>query len=268
MSKARLDSAPAPVGHPPAWILERVAFEPEAVDAEARRHSETCASCRLAVAQLTEARSQFLAGRPARPFLALVRERSSHDPGRATRSWPPHFGSTRWLLVPAAAAVAVLLVLVLPPRLSWREAVHMKGGGVALRIFAAREGQVAHPIEPGTALRPGDLLRFGVVAPGARNAFVASVDEVGRFSRYYPAGGTAGAALDGSGGLQLLPGSVELDDTTGREWIVLLVSQDVLDEDEVREALLLAWRERQGDRLGHLALAADAVIVPVNKVAR
>jgi hypothetical protein len=139
---------------------------------------------------------------------------------------------------------------------------------VALRIFVAHhDGQVARPIEPGTVLRPGDLLRFGVVAPGARYAFVASVDEAGRFSRYYPAGATASAPLDGGGALQLLPGSVELDETTGREWIVLLASPKPLQEEEVREALLLAWRARQGDRLGPLGLGAEVVVVPVTKVA-
>ncbi len=123
-------------------------------------------------------------------------------------------------------------------------------------------------MEPGMALRPGDVLRFGVVAPGARHALVASVDDAGRFSRYSPADAPAGAPLDGSGELQLLPGSVELDETTGREWIVLLVSQQPLPEEQVRAAILLAWRGREGDRLGPLGLAAEAVVVPVTKGTR
>jgi hypothetical protein len=267
MSKTRPDVAPAPAGHPPAWLLERAAFEPEAADAEARRHVASCASCGSAVTGLREMRRRFLDEHPPRPFVAAVQERSSRDAGFAARWRPPRRWSPRWLLVPAAAAVAVLLVLAVPPRSSREDGIRPKGEGAALRIFVARDGPVARPLEPGMALRPGDLLRFGVVAPGARYAFVASVDESGRFSRYYPAG-EAAAPLDGSGALQLLPGSVELDETTGREWIVLVVSAAPMEENAVHEGLLAAWRARQGDRLGPLGLGAEAVVVPVTKVAR
>ncbi|HEU4382256.1 MAG TPA: hypothetical protein VFR85_02035 [Anaeromyxobacteraceae bacterium] len=268
MPKTSLDTAPAPGAHPPAWLLEQLAFEPEAAGDEARRHQEGCLTCKSAVTELTEARRRFLVDRPAHRFAAGVEERSSREARPTAGWWPPRRWNARWLLVPAAAAAAVLLVLIIPLPSSRQDAVHVKGAGAVLRIFLSRGGQAARPMEPGMALRPGDVLRFGVVAPGARHAFVASVDEAGRFSRYDPAGDTAGAPLDGSGALQLLPGSVELDETTGREWIVLLLSPQPLGEEEVRGALLAAWRGRQGDRLGPLGLAAEAVVVPVVKVAR
>ncbi|MBL0278640.1 MAG: hypothetical protein IPQ24_21665 [Anaeromyxobacter sp.] len=69
------------------------------------------------------------------------------------------------------------------------------------------------------------------------------------------------------GALQLLPGSIVLDETTGREWIVLLLAERRLDEPAVREALLSAWRARAGDRLGPIGLDAEVDVVPITKAA-
>jgi hypothetical protein len=160
--------------------------------------------------------------------------------------------------------VAVIMVVVAIPWRPAEEATHFKGGGAALRLYYARGTAEARPLDPGLELRPGDILRFGVVGAKGRHAFVASVDERGSFSRYYPPD-AGGGPLPAGGDLQLLPGSVVLDETVGREWIVLLLSGRPLEEARVREALLEAWRTRQADHLGALRLDAATDVVPVTK---
>jgi hypothetical protein len=270
MSKRPVESAPAPGGHPREFLLEQLAFEPEAADPGVRAHVEGCDACRAVVAGLDGGRQAFVAARPARPFMAGVVERAEDEARSARPGWLVALLNPRWLLVPAAAgAAALILVLAVTNRAPvGDERIHFKGGGATLRLFYARGTAVARPLDPGVSLRPGDLLRFGVISAKGRFAAVASVDEAGRFSRYYPAGGVGAGPLQSGGDLQLLPGSIELDETTGREWIVLLLSERPLDEARVREALLTAWRARQGDRLGSLGLEAEADVVPVDKASR
>jgi hypothetical protein len=269
MSKRAPEAAPAPGGHPREFLLEQLAFEPEAVDPGVRAHVEGCDACRSAVRELDGGRQAFVAARPARPFVAGVVQRAEAEARGARPRWLVALLEPRWLLVPAVAAAALVVFVAIPSRTSQvDERVHFKGGGATLRLFYARGTAEARPLDPGVRLRPGDLLRFGVISAGGRFATVASVDEAGRFSRYYPAGGAGAGPLQAAADLQLLPGSIELDETTGREWIVLLLADRPLDEARVREALLSAWRTRQGDRLGALGLEAEADVVPVTKASR
>jgi len=166
-------------------------------------------------------------------------------------------------------ATAAAVVAVLGVRLGARDEVRFKGDpGAALVLFVGRDGAAARPLEPAEALRPGDVLRFGVVSSRAAHVFVASVDEEGRFSRYYPAAGGLSAPLEGRDSLQVLPGSVVLDDTTGREWIVLVVAAAPIAEGRVEEALRRAHRDRSGGELGRVDLEGTAVVVPVRKERR
>jgi len=259
MSKSRPETA-----HPRAFELEQLAFEPEAAAAALRAHVEGCDTCREAVASFGAARSAFLREHPARPVIAAVVERAEAEAreARGRPAWLRALLDRRWLLVPAAAAAAAMFLLVDPrqaPRVGW------KGDGAAvLQLYAARDGGAARPIAPAEGLHAGDVLRFGVMAPRGGHAFVASVDEAGTFCRYFPQG--EAAALPQNAALQLLPGAIELDATVGREWIVLAVSERPLEEAEVREALLTAWRSRLGDRLGALPLQAATAVVPITKV--
>ncbi len=253
--------------HPREFELEQLAFEPEQAGAGVRSHVEGCAHCQATVAELTGDRQAFVAARPARPFVAAVVQRAEREAeaSPARPRWLQALLQPRWLLVPAAAA-ALVLVVALPRRPTPEEdRVRFKGGGAALRLFLARGTAEARPLDPGVTLRPGDLLRFGVLAGQGRHALVASVDEAGRYSRYSPAGPAGAEPLPRGGDLQLLPGSIELDETLGKEWIVLLLSVRPLDEAAVREALLSAWRARQGDRLGPLGLEAEVDVVAITK---
>ncbi len=263
MSGPGPDRAARRDGHLPAWLVERLAFEPEAAPAGDghHQHHQTCERCRAAVEELRREREAFLAARPARPFLAAVKDRAaSPAPGTPPRWWTPR----RWLLAGGlAAATAAVLVGLWP---AGDGGIRFKGQPVAFTVFASRGGEPARPLEPGDALRPGDVLRFGVTSPGPGHVVVASVDEAGRVSRYYPMAGNGSAAIEGREYLQLLPGSVVLDETVGREWIALVVSAAPLEQRRVEEALRKAWRERAGDRLGPVALEAQVRVVAVAKV--
>lgn len=248
--------------HPPAWRLEQLAFEPDAAPPEAAVHRATCPACGAAVAGLRSERDAFLAARPTRPFVAAVVERATRPAAADAGRWWPG----RWLLVAGAAAAAALLTVGRAPAPE-EGAVRFKGdGGPSLTLFVSRGGGPARPLEAGAALHPGDVVRFGVVTPRPGHVLVASIDERGRYARYHPAAEGADAPVDGREALQVLPGSVELDGSLGREWIVLVVSPRPLDERRVEEALGRAFRERAGDRLGPVALDAEVRVVAVAKV--
>ncbi|HEU4382145.1 MAG TPA: hypothetical protein VFR85_01480 [Anaeromyxobacteraceae bacterium] len=249
-------------GHLPAWLLERMAFEPEATPAGDghHQHHQACESCRATVEALRRERDAFLASRPARPFLAgLAAAETPSVPER-----PASRSAWRWLFtggLAAAGAAAVAIALWPAPG----NEIRFKGEAT-FTLFVSRGGEAARPLETGETLRPGDLLRFGVVSPTPAHALVASIDEGGRVSRYHPPTGSGGAPVEGRAQLQVLPGSVELDETVGREWIVLVLSPGPLDGRRVEEALRKAWRERTGDRLGPVALEAQVRVVAVTKV--
>lgn len=248
------------VGHLPAWLVERLAFEPEAAPAQGG-HVQSCERCRAAVEELRRERDAFLAARPARTFLAGV---AARPPPRAPHGLSGRSTSWRWLFAGGLAAAAAAVVAGLWPPGGME--VRFKGEPVAFTVFLSRGGEPARPLDPGVALRPGDVLRFGVVSPRAGHVQVASIDEAGRVSRYYPATGGGSAPVEGREYLQLLPGSVALDETVGREWIALVVSGAPLETGRVEEALRQAWRDRAGDRLGPVALEAQVRVVSVTKV--
>jgi hypothetical protein len=278
MSKTRADGAPSP--HPREFLLEQLAFEPESVEPGVRAHVAGCQACSAAVAGLDAGRQAFVAARPVRPFVSTVvaqaERKEQAEAGakeelrRARFGWLVALLRPRWLLVPALAGAAVVLVIAVPRQPAEEgNHTHFKGGGATLRLFYARgprETAQARPLDPGVSLRPGDLLRFGVLAGKGRYAQVASVDEAGRVSRYYPAGDAASPPLPASGELQLLPGSIELDETLGREWVVLFLSERPLDGPRVTDALLAAFRARTGDRLGPIAAEAETDVMPITKV--
>jgi hypothetical protein len=248
-------------GHPVPRLLELVAFEAEAAGPEAVAHGEGCDRCRAEVAALRAERERFLALRPARPFVARVVERSAQE---RPRRWGWSFAPR---LAFAAGAAALLALVTLGP--AGGPGVSFKGAPAsALSLYASRGGEPARPLGPGQPLHPGDLLRFGVRTSRGAYALVAGLDAEGRVSRYFPQAAGPGDRLEGREAVQLLPGSVILDETLGREWIVLLLSAERLPDAAVEEALGRAWRGRQGEALGPLGLDAEVHPLAVTKVPR
>ena len=112
-------------------------------------------------------------------------------------------------------------------------------GGPGLEVFAER-GTVQFPVKPGTSLQPKDKVRFVVNSAGARYVLIASRDGAGHFTVYYPFNGLESAPLSA----RELPGSVELDEVMGKEWLVAVFSDAPVKADAVKTLMDAGAREK------------------------
>jgi len=141
----------------------------------------------------------------------------------------------------AAAAVVVAVVTNLPgpggdpDPVSQRETltedyIGVRGGPtVDLRLH--RDGQVLR-WTPGDALRVGDALRLVPHGQGHGWILVFAVDAAGEIQVVVPWDGDRSLRLDADGAP--LPGSLVLDETPGREVLVVFFSRAALDAAEAR----------------------------------
>jgi len=198
---------------------------------EVSAHLEACERCsallrdRAEYAELAEERyaaawQQAVAARP-------------HEAGRARRPRRASFWVFR-VLVPVAAAAVILALVV--PRLAPPPPVRYKGS-LSLQIIAKR-GERQFVVSDGARLCPGDALRFSVTASGAKSYLVIlSLDRRGTLSTFYPNSTTpprlrarSGTIVELTGaGRHVLPGSIILDRSQGREVILLLASRQAFD---------------------------------------
>ncbi len=233
--------------HLPAWILEALAFGAEVADGrpstDEKNHLASCERCQGIVSRLRAERHRFAAAHPEALFFARVRRRQTATgrPTRVARDWPTPKG---WRLGACSAALASVLLFVVPLWVSdpgsVKPTIRMRGQAPpSLHLFVSREGRIAEPVGKGHVLRAGDVIRFGVRTWTAGYIYVVNLDEKRRFSLYYPPptadGPRSYAARDE---IQLLPGSVELDDYVGREALYLLVSQRPLSTAMVERAFV------------------------------
>ena len=257
--------------HPSLRALESLAFDAEATHrgSELEAHVAGCPTCRASLEELRGGREAFLKARPAGVFLAKLEARSE-----AEAPEPLTARLTRWLRLPQlvmATAAAAALFVVAPKLLEGPEhpGVILKGElELGFAIHSSRRGEKAAALEPGQALREGDLLRFVVSLPKPGHVFVANLDDRGRYTRYYPARATE-SATQGAGADQVLPGSIELDDFVGTERIFLLDSAAPLEDREVEAALSRAFTraQRRLEALGDLGLPARVESVLIHKEA-
>ena len=247
--KSMIEPARGGDQHPPAWILEALAFGAEVADgrpsADERAHLEACPRCRAIVGQLRAGRRRFDAAHPEQVFFAQVRRRktATERPARLHRDWPTPKAWQLWFGACSAALASILFFvgpLSAPERVSVPPTIRLRGQAPpSLHLFVSRAGGIAEPMGKGDVLRAGDLLRFGVKVQTGGFIYVVNLDEQRRFSLYYPPP-TADrhrsyAARDE---IQLLPCSVELDDYVGREALYLLVSQRPLSTELLERAFV------------------------------
>ena len=245
-------------GHPAALALEQLAFAPEGAPRapEVEAHVRACGSCQSRVAALREERARFLQARPARAFTDRILEQ-----GRQPSWWERHW---LWLIgtVPVLAAAAVVLLVALPGEVrqgggTGLDSPRYKGASaVRLEVLVSRDGQPATLFPASEPLRQGDVLRFRVTIPEKGYAFIANLDDAGRFTRYFPPVGSRSAPLES--GEHLLPGSIVLDGWRGEERITLLFSPRPLEEREVEAALRRAFEEARGLRFEEPGLPGQA----------
>lgn len=224
----------------------------------APRPSCEVAGCTACAARLDEAQAAARAFHDRVLPRSLPQLRARRE--AASRWWRmPH-----WLagpLVFAAAAVIAVAVWpraggVSPPGAGSDPAPYIghKGGIPGLRVFARRGGAVRELVD-GSAVEPGDAIRFvvdprggqypvdpssgvyPVAPPEGRYALIVSIDGAGHTSVYYPFDGTASAPLPASSAPIELDGSVVLDDVLGNERLWALLSAEPLQVEQIRPQL-------------------------------
>jgi hypothetical protein len=208
---------------------------------EVSAHLEGCETCRGLLDQIEQDRAAYAElGQEHYNVAWRAAVAGSSEPRPARRPLVPLVWKV--LLPVAAAAVAVAVIvprLVTPPP----PAVQYKGS-LSLQIIAKREER---PLQSGGAgggsrqfvvsdnhqLCPGDALRFSVTAEGEKNHLVIfSVDRANTLSAFYPNSTTPRRLLGRSGktieltgqGRHVLPGSIILDQSQGREVIFMLAA--------------------------------------------
>jgi hypothetical protein len=193
-----------------------------ASSASAREHLNQCTRCAGDLAVLRDSRARFEADVFART-LPRVERRRSH------RLW-------YWILSPALIAAAAGVVVGARPVSD----VTAKGGRPACEVFARRSGRI-FVVKDGSALTPGDEIRFVVRPAGYRHVLVASVDSAAVATIYAPYGAERSLQLASATDRAELPGSVRLDTTPGPERLYCLFSQRPIDA-----APVLVWLRQIG----------------------
>lgn len=175
-------------------------------------HVGSCESCKARLSRME---------REGQEFLQYVYPATVAKVEEAAR--PARWGWRRWVLllpVPAAAALAAVLLVALPgrsPKGPPDDYVGLKGGGGALglTVFLGAAGG-ARPLADGETVPASSALRFKIQPTRACRLWVASVDAAGQVSRLYPAEGDGGAEILQGGPL---PGGAVLDGRGGPERI-------------------------------------------------
>jgi hypothetical protein len=226
--------------HLSKWTLRRLhAGElPDSEEPRARAHVSACAECHEVVKGLEGEQARFEAEIPFDRFMAGVERTSRSRPAAPSR---PQFLNGPLV----AVAATVLLAVAVRPLLSESPGNRLKGGAMAeLRIGG--DGLEQRSVQPGTteALAPGERVRLGYVADERHGYVLAlSVDEAGEVSALYPSAGMS-LPVEPGAGTHWLPDSVELTGS-GHERLVLVLSDEPLDVEDMRSAALRAW-ERAG----------------------
>ncbi len=219
----------------------------------AKAHLGSCERCRVRWQELEDDKrrfEQFVLPRTLEKVQQRARPGSLWD--RLRERWS--------FAVPALGLVtAALIAVVLLPKTSPEAPPPYVGikGGPTLKVVGSR-GDTQFQVGPGDRLQPGDRIRFVVSPAEARYVLIASVDQGGVVSVFYPYDGAKSAALEGAAS-QELPGSIELDATLGKEQLFAVFSAEPLDAARVREAL----------KAGQLASAvggAEVVTLTFDKV--
>jgi hypothetical protein len=146
-----------------------------------------------------------------------------------------------WILgLPACAAAALVVMIGVHPGTGERS----KGGGWQLGVIAQYPNGRVTSVSAGSALAPGDRLRFEVAAPQDAFVSVISLDATGAVTPFVPA---TGAALPVRAGQhRLLDGAVELDGSLGPEHLLLVACPQAVAVDTVVAAARAALERAHG----------------------
>jgi hypothetical protein len=206
----------------------------EATPDATRAHVKACATCGAQLDALTARRDAFLKARPSDRFLRQL-ERREATAARAPSPW------RRLFPVLAAVVPALVLVLVVGPRLG-QDGPGVLDKGDGFRVVAARTGSEPMALALDSVVKAGDRLRFAYESDTPGHLLVLELDGRGNASVFHPFDGQASAPLAAKQ-RDFLPGSVELDDAPGAEWLFAVFSTQPL-----QAAPLLAQLREQAGR--------------------
>jgi hypothetical protein len=218
------------------FALDRlVTDEPDATSE--RAHVAGCAACAARLDALRREADAFRADARLPPLVARTEQ------AVASVSSPRRRRIRRWAsasVTALAAAAALLLLWTRPPPPELRAK-----GGLQLDVFCKRpSGRVEQLLLSGSAAA-GDALRFAVATPLDGFVAVLSVDAAGAVSSYAP--DAPALAPIAAGPSRALDGSVELDETVGRERLIALVCKERLPTARVVEAVRAELDRVHGD---------------------
>jgi hypothetical protein len=229
----------------------------QAESGAARKHLESCDTCRTRYAALVQARADFEQHVLPRTRPHVERSLASRTPrGRSKRT-------LGWSSALAATAVAALLMIwirhpVEPDKVA-HDDLRVKGAP-SFTVFARRRERV-FVVTDRARLQPGDRLRF-VAEPGAYPyLLIVSVDAANHTTTYFPYQGEQSALVRINQRFEGEDG-IELDDTAGPERIFALFTKAPLKASAVAQAMAdLGRRGPQEIRLtDHLSGSADVQI--------
>ncbi len=224
-------------------------------------HTQECGPCRAKLRAAEEEQRSFEASVPFDRFAAGVE--------RAVRRPPPR-RSLRWVAPVLSTAAALLVVLTAAPLLrtpsqpvgtnrlkGGAEVVVQVGGG---ENGATREAAARAP-EP---LAPGERVRIGYKGGDHRFLTSVSIDDRGEVTALYPESGKSLPVTDGTE-LQYLPESLDFTGA-GLERIVVVLSDEALEVEQVKDAARAAFRDGGGlANMGRLTLPGEQFTRTVQK---
>ncbi|HEX8820521.1 MAG TPA: ActD-like protein [Archangium sp.] len=210
----------------PDWLLERIALgelpSEELVAARARLLAEPEGAARLTALEADSATT--LQRLP--PAEVAHRVASQGRVLQARREGPAHRFRPAFALVPAIAAVA-LLVLVRPQAPApvgdeVPEVTRVKGLEPRLLVHRQR-AETPEALVEGARVAEGDVVQVAYVAAGRTHGVILSVDGRGTVTLHAPESGEASVRLATSG-THALPGAYALDDAPAFERFFLVTA--------------------------------------------
>lgn len=198
------------------------------------RHLENCGDCQKRREQLLQVAnfdSQAAWDRlslkiSAGDVHANVEQALQHTPPSEQEQEPAPkglFERYRWPILLAGLASAATLVLLVV--LQQPNTIRSKGG-LQLRIYRANNSapqqQKAEQVLSGARFAAGDRLQFELDLPKAGQIMVVGVEASGSLYPAYPSSGPPISRAIGSGQKQMLRDAIQLDDSVGVEWLILV----------------------------------------------
>ena len=230
-------------------------------------HASTCAECKARIRALDDEQRRFEAAISFDRFAAGV-ERAARQPRRVSA---PRSPTARWLFPALSLAAALALTITFAPRLRpdagnrdgdsdqgdrviGTNGIKGRSAGGSITVQVGGQGntpQRTASIDAPEPLSPGERIRIGYQPGGHRYVTSLSIDDHGEVTAIYPEAGRSlpigrGAAT----ATRYLPDSVEFTGK-GSEQLIVVLSDQSLDVDAVKQAAHAAYQKAGGD-LGRL----------------